>query len=88
MKKQADLMDEYISGVSPLDPNSQFIANITMENGKPKVTPNPDLGDKRRYTIYGKKDLSSQSVDWADMSTVPELEKSEYRFFKVDVSLP
>ena len=80
--------DEIVAGVSPIDNTSKFTANITMENGKPKVTPNPDLGDKRKYTIYGKKDLSSSSVDWTDMSAVQETEKPEYRFFKVGVSLP
>ena len=91
--------DEFIAGVSPLDATSQFTANITMENGMPKVTPVPDLDDARKYTIYGKTDLgvttsegarylNNSTADWVDMSSIPEEEKSKYRFFKVDVSLP
>jgi len=80
--------NEVLSGSNPFNGTSQFTANITMDNGKPKVTPNPDLGDKRKYTIYGKKDLSSSSADWTDMSAVQETDKPEYRFFKVGVSLP
>jgi hypothetical protein len=80
--------DEFIAGVSPIDATSQFTANITMENGMPKVTPFPDLGEARKYTIYGKTDLGNPAANWTDMSSVPEEEKPEYRFFKVGVSLP
>ena len=80
--------DEFIAGVSPIDATSQFTANITMENGMPKVTPVPDLGEARKYTIYGKTDLGNPSANWTDMSSVLEEEKPEYRFFKVGVSLP
>ena len=80
--------NEFIAGVSPIDVTSQFTANITMENGIPKVTPVPDLGDARKYTIYGKTDLDNSAANWTDMSSVPEEDKSQYRFFKVDVSLP
>jgi hypothetical protein len=78
----------FITGISPLDPTSKFTANITMENGMPKVTPVPDLGEARKYTIYGKTDLGNPAASWTDMSSVPEEEKPEYRFFKVGVSLP
>jgi hypothetical protein len=64
--------DEIIAGVSPTDATSQFTANITMENGKPKVTPVPDLGEARKYTIYGKTDLGNPAASWTDMSSVPE----------------
>ena len=80
--------DEIVAGVSPIDNTSKFTANITMENGKPKVTPVPDLGEARKYTIYGKTDLGNPAANWTDMSSVPEEEKPEYRFFKVGVSLP
>jgi len=79
--------EEVISGVSPFDRNSQFTANITIENGEAKVTPNPDLGERRVYTTYGKKALDG-NVGWVDMATVPEDEKAEYHFFKIGVSLP
>ena len=76
---------ESISGVSPVDATSQFSANITLENGQPKVTPNPDLGAKRQYTIYGKKTLGDPNAVWDD---VTNKDLSEYHFFKVTVDLP
>ena len=80
---------EIIAGVSPFDASSKFIANITIdEDGKPKVTPNPDLGDRRVYTVYGKKTLDSAGESWEDMSMVSEDEQAEYHFFKIGVSLP
>lgn len=79
---------EYIAGASPTDATSKFSADITIEGGKPKVTPNPDLGDKRVYTVYGKKRLDSADESWEDMSTVSDDEQPEYHFFKVGVSLP
>ena len=78
---------EVITGVSPIDATSQFTANITIENGEVKVFPNPDLGERRVYTTYGKKALDG-NVGWVDMATVPEDEKAEYHFFKIGVSLP
>ena len=76
---------ESISGVSPIDSSAQFSANITFENGQPKVTPVPDLGKKRQYTIYGKESLNDPNVDWVD---VTDKDLSNYHFFKVTVDMP
>ncbi|MBP5321622.1 MAG: C10 family peptidase [Kiritimatiellae bacterium] len=74
---------DYLTGTDPTDPDSRFIAQIFMSNGKPFVTWSPDLTNERRiYTIIGKKSLSDET--W---QPVPEGGLSDFRFFKVKVEL-
>ena len=83
--KNVALYDEFLAGTDPKDPASGFKAIIDIKDGKPVVSPSPDLGDARRYTIYGKKDIGDTSEAWI---RVEEGGESQFRFFKVTVDMP
>ena len=70
----------YVAGLDPTDTMSQFKAQITMVNDMPLVTWSPDLGASRKYTIYGKVELSDS--EWLTPTN------STHRFFKVAVDMP
>lgn len=75
------MYDCCIAGLDPTDPTARFEARIAMIDGEPVVTPFPDLGTNRVYTVVGKSSLSDPDEDWHE----PD-ENSQ--FFRVKVSLP
>jgi hypothetical protein len=83
--KSVPLYDEFLAGTDPEDEKSEFKATIELKNGTPVVSPSPDLGNARRYTVYGKKDIGDATEAW---TPVVEGEESNYRFFKVTVDMP
>ena len=50
-----------------------------MNGDTPQVTPDPDLGAARKYTVKGKEKLDD--AEWADAA-------ANHRFFKVTVEMP
>ena len=72
-----------IAGVDSSDPNAAFRTAIEVVNGVPKVAPDPDLGDERVYTYWGR-----ESLETGDWKVITEDEVPLMRFFKVDVRLP
>ena len=83
--KNVALYDEFLAGTDPQDPASEFKATIEFKDGKPVVSPSPDLGEARRYTIYGKKDIGNADEPWIQVN---EGEETNYNFFKVIVDMP
>lgn len=75
------LKDCYIAGLNPKDPNARFEARFDMVDGEPVVTPFPDLGTNRVYTVEGKASLSDTNEVWH----APD---GNSRFFRVKVALP
>ncbi len=74
-----DVWQCWLAGISPVDPDAQFRAAIRMVDGEPVVTPVPDLGAERDYTVVGKASL--EEYDWLPAGAAS-------RFFRVKVSLP
>jgi len=82
--------EDYVAGTDPTNPESKFTSSIVFANGEPLVTWSPDLNEDgkksvRKYTTYGCENIGG---NWQDISTVPEADKSNYRFFKVTVGMP
>lgn len=71
----------FVAGVNPYDKDSKLTASIVMEGGRPKISINPDLGDKRIYIVHGSNDLKS----W---NKVDDTNLEDFRFFKVEVKMP
>ena len=74
-----DVWQCWLAGISPVDPDAQFRAAIRMVDGEPVVTPDPDLGSERDYTVVGKASL--EEYDWLPAGAAS-------RFFRVKVSMP
>lgn len=73
------LSDSYVAGLNPLDAHAKFrITSLTVKDGKPVLTYEPDLGAERTYTVLG--------ADRPEGPFGPVRETS--RFFKVSVDLP
>lgn len=76
----------YVAGLDPTDPTSLFTVRISMTDGKPVVTYEPELSAeeaaKRTYTVYGKKRMDDTA--WSVVSSGKE---SLYRFFMVSVEM-
>ncbi|MCL1887650.1 MAG: M6 family metalloprotease domain-containing protein [Kiritimatiellaeota bacterium] len=70
----------FVAGLDPLDPKSQFTANIAVEGGAPVVTWDPDLGDERAYVVEGKTNLADSA--WTTHTN------NMTRFFRVKVGMP
>ena len=77
--------EEYVIGTDPTDPKSKFTASIEMVDGKPVVTCEPNLLNERKYTRWGKKDLSNPDEKW---QRVDDGQEVDYNFFTVTVELP
>ena len=74
-----------MAGTSPTNDNV-FRAAILMEGDTPVVTWEPDTPELRATRVYrmlGKKTLLD--ANWTDIT---DKDRSEYRFFKVEVGLP
>ena len=84
------LLDEFVAGTDPTDPDDVLYATISIEEGVVYVGWVPDLNEdgkvRRVYKVYGKQNLSD---DW---STAPlseaQINGGEYRFFRVTVEMP
>jgi len=85
---------DYVAGTDPTDPTSLFAASIVhdAQTGEMIVSCSPELvpaeAAKRRYSVYGKADLSDP--DWTLLGTglpwrVPA--NSGYHFFRVTVEM-
>jgi hypothetical protein len=75
--------EAYVAGLDPTDPAAEFRAVIAVEDGKSRVTWEPDLntnGVERVYTVLGKEDLTD-GADWGPTNSL-------HRFFKVKVEMP
>jgi hypothetical protein len=82
--KTVSLYQEFVAGTNPNDKESQFRAIIEFKDGLPVVSPSPNLGETRRYTIYGKNDIGNESEKW---SLIDRGEECNYRFFKIKVEM-
>jgi len=76
----------YVAGLDPTDEESVFKAVVTVENGVPVVTYEPELTPAqaalRTYTTYGKKTL--KDLQWQKVTSGNE---SAYKFFYVTVEM-
>lgn len=84
--KATTVFQDYTAGTSPLDSGDLFRVTISIENGVPVVSWDPQLPKEearlRNYMIYGKKSLGE--LDW---SPVAEGSEPDYNFFCVGVEL-
>ncbi len=79
--REMRVWEDYVAGTSPDDPASRFRCFVVaVADGAPRVSWTPDLGAARRYTVYGKTNLSD--IAWITPTN------GATRFFKVDASLP
>ena len=69
---------EYVAGTDPTDDASVLTALISVRDGAPSVTWEPDLGSARVYTVEGKASLTG---DWQSPAN------ATHRFFRVKVSM-
>ena len=83
--KGTKIWEEYVAGTDPTNKNSRLEAQITMKDGNPVITWEPDLnaggGNVRIYKVYGSETLNNGG-DWQYPTN------SLHRFFKVDVEMP
>lgn len=80
--REMTVLDDYIAGTDPSDPESRFTAKIDVSGGVPAISFEPNLntnGVNRIYTIYGKEDLNDEWIAPTNAT---------HRFFKVKVSMP
>lgn len=77
----------YVAGLDPTNALSRFEARIAMEEGDPVVTWSPDLRPDRVYAVFGATEPGAKESAWADVTTMPHLGQTDFRFFKVKVSL-
>jgi hypothetical protein len=71
---------DYVAGTCPTNPASRFRCIIEMRQGAPVLRWEPDLGDGRIYTLWGRPSLLEG--DWATPTNAAS------RFFRVKVSMP
>ena len=84
------LLDEFVAGTDPSDPDDVFYATIAIEDGIVYVGWVPDLNEdgkvRRVYKVYGKERLSDE---WsANPLSETEINGGVYRFFRVTVEMP
>lgn len=78
------LWASWLAGLDPGDPDdAAFTVSISITNGAPCISWDPDLGDSRSYTVWGRDALDSgdtwRPVDPSDPGATGA------RFFKVSV---
>ena len=88
--RRVTLLDEFVAGTDPTDPDDVLYATIAIEDGTVYVGWVPDLnadGKARRvYKVWGKRELSEE---WsASPLTDAQVDGGEYRFFRVSVEMP
>jgi hypothetical protein len=84
------LLDEFIAGTDPSDPDDVFYATIACEEEVIYVGWVPDLNEdgqiRRIYKVYGKERLSDE---WsANPLSETEINGGVYHFFRVTVEMP
>ena len=73
---------EYLAGTDPTDAGSFFqIDGIEVREGQAELTWSPDLEGERDYRVLGKKTMDDTEA-WED---VTDKDRSEYRFFTVEI---
>lgn len=76
---------DYVAGTDPTNQDELFTASIVIKDGAIKILCLPELSDrekaKRKYTIYGKHNLSDSS--WSVINNTID----DYKFFKVAVEM-
>lgn len=72
--------ETYLIGLDPTDSAAKFVSSIAIEDGKPVVSWDPDLGGARAYKVLGSTDLKT----W---TKVEEGRERDYNFFKVSVEM-
>jgi hypothetical protein len=78
----------YVAGLDPENAGREFTAELSIVDGKPVVSSEPEGVEGRTYTVEAKKDLSDEAEEWTDVTDNPAPEADGYRFFRVGVSLP
>ena len=77
---------DFVAGTDPTDPESKFVASVTMVGGVPVISYSPELSEtekaKRVYRTLGKTKI----ID-AEWTEVPAGSESDYNFFKVTVEM-
>ena len=89
--KSLTLLDEFVAGTDPTDPDDVLYATIAIEDGTVYVGWVPDLNEdgqaRRVYKVWGKREL--KDATWsAEPLTAEEIDGGEYRFFRVTVEMP
>ena len=83
------LLDEFVAGTVPTDPDDVLCATIAIEDGTVYVGWVPDLNaggvSRRAYRVYGKHLLSDE---WSESPLDGAEIDGGYRFFKVTVEMP
>ena len=80
----------YVAGLDPNDEDDDLVADITFENGVPKVSIANGEKSNRIYRIYATKSLDGQETP-VDVTDVPDLSVEpygDYRFFRISAELP
>ena len=80
----------YVAGLDPTDEDDDLVADITFEDGVPKVSFANGEKSNRIYRIYATKSLDGLETP-VDVTDVPDLSVepySDYRFFRISVELP
>ena len=80
----------YVAGLDPTDENDDLVADITFENGVPKVSIVNGEKSNRTYRIYATKSLDGLETP-LDVTNVPDLSVEpykDYRFFRIFAELP
>jgi hypothetical protein len=71
--------EEFVSGTTPTNKASVFLATISKGGASLEIGWTPDLGPLRSYTVEGKTRLSE--AEWAPTNAAS-------RFFRVKVQMP
>lgn len=80
----------YVAGLDPTDKDDDLVADITFENGVPKVSIANGEKSNRIYRIYATKSLDGLETP-LDVTNVPDLSVEpygDYRFFRISAELP
>jgi hypothetical protein len=80
--------EEFVAGTDPLDPGERFEVRIREVDGKWMAEGLPERTG-RTYRVLGTTELPpvGEAV-WEDVGGVDDLTKTDWRFFRVGVSLP
>ena len=80
----------YVARLDPTDEDDDLVADITFENGVPKVSIANGEKSNRIYRIYATKGLDGLETP-LDVTNVPDLSVEPYgddRFFRISAELP
>ena len=80
----------YVAGVDPTDEDDDLVADITFENGVPKVSIANGEKSNRMYRILATKTLdgSEPPLDVTNVTDLSIEPYGDYRFFRVSAELP